>query len=191
LVREVYGGEIDLDPASCDIAQQVVKANVYFTKEQDGLRQPWHGNLFLNPPYRHPDIEHFVDKLLAELEAGRVPQAMLLVHNYTETDWFQKVAKSCSAMCFPDGRIPFTDPTGEPCNPRQGQTILYFGNLPLQFKAVFETIGFVVTLSENQCRMEAALALIRAMTADELARFDEAYASELRANAKAGLRMAS
>jgi phage N-6-adenine-methyltransferase len=147
LVRELYGGEIDLDPASSDRAQETVRAAAYFTKADDGLSKQWHGNVFLNPPYRHPDIVQFLDKLLAELDAAHIDQAILLVHNYTETDWFQKAARSrhCTAICFPDGRIPFTDPAGEPCNPTQGQALLYFGNLPLQFKVVFETVGFVKT----------------------------------------------
>ena len=30
------------------------KCDVYYNKEQDGLKQPWYGNVWCNPPYgRH------------------------------------------------------------------------------------------------------------------------------------------
>ncbi|MDP8929537.1 MAG: phage N-6-adenine-methyltransferase [Actinomycetota bacterium] len=43
-------GAIDLDPASCDLAQRNVRAVRYFTTEDDGLRQDWWGRVWLNPP---------------------------------------------------------------------------------------------------------------------------------------------
>ena len=51
MCREVLG-TIDLDPASCELANKCVKAKKIFTQE-DGLatfEQQWHGNVFMNPP---------------------------------------------------------------------------------------------------------------------------------------------
>ena len=53
-------GEIDLDPASCEVAQRTVKAVEYFTAKDDGLEQEWHGRVWLNPPYAQPVIAQFV-----------------------------------------------------------------------------------------------------------------------------------
>jgi hypothetical protein len=64
-------GSIDLDPASCEVAQITVKAKRYYTKENNGLDKHWKGNIFLNPPYSHPEVKQFIDKLLSELKPGQ------------------------------------------------------------------------------------------------------------------------
>lgn len=52
-VRAVLGS-IDLDPASCEVANTIVKAKKIYTKEDDGLVQDWLGRVFLNPPGGKP-----------------------------------------------------------------------------------------------------------------------------------------
>jgi hypothetical protein len=69
LARKALGGRIDVDPASCDQAQKIVKAGTYFTKNQDGLKRPWHGTVWINPPFHL--LAAFEDKLFKELNVGR------------------------------------------------------------------------------------------------------------------------
>lgn len=143
--REVMGG-IDLDPASSDLAQITVKANTYYTKEQDGLTMPWTGNVWLNPPYSQPDIEIFANKVVSEYVSNRITQAIVLVNNATETAWFQTLLKSADVVCFPSGRIRFIDKLGEPTSaPLQGQAFIYYGaRFADRFISTFKRFGPVL-----------------------------------------------
>jgi hypothetical protein len=141
LARMVLGF-IDTDPCSCEAANEVVRAETFYTAEQDGLQQEWHGCVFVNPPYGDGTVEQFAVKLLLELEQGRATQAVFLVNNCTETKWFQTLVCHATAVCFPCGRISFWSPERPSKTPLQGQAILYFGNNAKRFKGVFSGIGF-------------------------------------------------
>jgi phage N-6-adenine-methyltransferase len=136
-------GSIDLDPATAPVAQQTVRATRFFTRDNDGLRHEWRGRIWLNPPYAQPDIARFVDKLLAEIAAGRTTEAILLTHNYTDTGWFHAAAGRCAAICFTRGRIRFVNPTGGIAAPTQGQAFFYFGPGIDRFRATFGGFGFI------------------------------------------------
>jgi ParB family chromosome partitioning protein len=145
LARQVLG-DIDLDPASCELAQRTVKARNFYTKADNALTKPWHGRVWLNPPYGNPVMSLFVDKLLAERNAKRVKAAILLSHNFTDTSWFQTAAMLCQAVCFTSGRIGFTNQKGESYkSPINGQTFTYFGPDVGKFFDVFsENVGVVL-----------------------------------------------
>jgi len=136
-------GSIDLDPASCDVAQETVKAAEFFTITDDGLSREWFGNVWLNPPYSKDLIGKFATKVVEE--SARFDQAIVLVNNATETAWFQSMARACNAICLFSGRIKFNDRTGNPANtPVQGQAALYFGENVTGFMESFDSLGIVV-----------------------------------------------
>ncbi len=139
LAREVMGN-IDLDPASSDKANEVVQAKRYYTAEDDGLLQDWYGNVWLNPPYSSELIMKFTEKLIEELPI--MSQALVLVNNATETEWFSKLVNKASAVCFPRSRVKFYMPDGTVGAPLQGQALLYFGVEPMRFIEVFKAKGW-------------------------------------------------
>jgi phage N-6-adenine-methyltransferase len=141
--RRVLGG-IDLDPASSDIANRVVAADQIFSKRDNGLERQWHGRVWMNPPYSQPEIAQFSEKLSAEWERQNIQSAIALTHNYTDTQWFHRMANACTAICFTRGRIGFKSPEGKTAAPTQGQTFFYFGNQPERFSEEFSKHGFVV-----------------------------------------------
>lgn len=139
--REVLG-TIDVDPASCEAAQVFVKAEQYFTADEDGLAHEWHGNIWMNPPYSTGLVSQFIDAFMEEWESEHIKEAIVLVNNATETVWAQNAMASAIAVCFPKGRIKFCDATGKPANsPLQGQVFCYYGTNAAKFLDVFGAFG--------------------------------------------------
>lgn len=138
-------GSIDLDPASCDLAQTVVQAGTYLTKEKNGLRSShWqHQNIWLNPPYSDP--ARWIEKLLAEYDRGTyVQQAVVLVNNATETAWFQALLARNFSVCLLSRRVAFWRHDQAGVTARQGQAIFYLGRNVNAFVNEFESFGPIV-----------------------------------------------
>ena len=140
LARSVMGG-IGLDPASSKTANSKIRADQIYTADDDGLTHPWHGRVWMNPPYAKGLIDKFCAKLREEYEARRVCDAIVLVNNATETAWFQDLAEVASAVCFPRGRVVFWGPVERGSTALQGQAILYLGDQSEDFCSRFSRIG--------------------------------------------------
>ena len=90
MVRNVMG-VIDLDPASCEIAQKDVRALKYHTRLDDGLLQKWEGSVFMNPPYTDNLIMPFIHRLVT-VEYVRPVESMIKQVSTTGKTTPQKVA---------------------------------------------------------------------------------------------------
>ena len=139
-------GSIDLDPASCEVANRVVKAGRYYTAEDDGLSKQWFGNVFLNPPYSSELLRQFAAAVCAKHEAGdQFVRACVIVNNATETVASQSMLDACDAVCFLKGRVKFLDQSGKlRLQPLQGQMVLYFGDDGESFRDAFQALGVVL-----------------------------------------------
>jgi len=136
-------GSIDLDPASSIIANERVKANKFYTQDEDGLSFDWYGNVWMNPPYSQPLIFQFISKIV---ESKDINQAIILVNNGTETQWGQLLINNSSAVCFHQSRIRFFDKYGNLGQaPLQGQMICYIGSNENDFINEFKKYGTVLT----------------------------------------------
>jgi phage N-6-adenine-methyltransferase len=146
--RAVMGG-IDLDPASSAIAQRTVQAERFYTKDDDGLTKEWCGRVWLNPPYSSELIGQFAHKVAEEWAAEHIEQAVVLVNNATETQWFRTLASVATSICFVAGRVRFLDPDGNPGAPLQGQAALYIGAERERFADAFCKFGFVAEIARS------------------------------------------
>lgn len=141
--REVLG-EIELDPATSEYAQKTVQATKFFTVDDDSLEHEWHGRVWLNPPYHRELAPKFIDKLINELAACHVTEAIVLTNNSTDTAWFRSAASVCDLICFTEGRIHFEVPNAKSVLPTQGQAFFYFGPHGKKFLGVFNSVGLCV-----------------------------------------------
>lgn len=93
----------DLDAASTD--ENALCAR-HYTKTQDGLRQPWSGAVWCNPPYGR-EIGKWVRKAATDNEGG---VSVLLVPARTDTAWWHDwIVGHATEVRFIRGRLRFGD----------------------------------------------------------------------------------
>jgi len=139
LVREVFDGSIDLDPASCLRANQRVMAKNFFDLKKDGTNQRWSGKVFLNPPYSRKELGDFMRKVMSELK--HLDEIIILTNSGTDTKWNRTINSGLQAYTI--GRINFVYPNGEVAGkPSRGQVFTYFGENKQKFIDVFTRKGF-------------------------------------------------
>lgn len=163
MVREVMGN-IDLDPASSDFANQYVKANRYFTEQDDGLLQDWRGgSIFINPPGGRTEADSvhgyatlpqlFWNKLMDQhLNSPSFIQAVFIVFNIEMLQTSQNKEYPSILefpFCVPAKRVKFIDPDSgqQSRNPTHANAIVYVpGNVNnmLKFEKIFNDIGRTV-----------------------------------------------
>lgn len=141
--REVMGG-IDLDPATCTLANEIVQAELIYTEDDNGLDQPWSGRVFINPPFAHPTVKHFAEKLMEEFGEGNVEQAVWLSNACVDVGWWHELA-SIGTVCFHRGRIKFYGDGGKLQPPTMGQSIIYLGSNDTAFRSAFLEFGIVLS----------------------------------------------
>lgn len=142
LGRDVMGG-IDLDPASSPKANIHVRASRIYTARDNGLRHPWHGRVWMNPPYGGLQ-QRFVAHLLEQYEAGVTEQAVACLNAHAiETVWFQPLWRF--PICFTHHRVAFRGPNGEGGQNTGGTAFVYLGPNIEAFAERFSFCGAVVT----------------------------------------------
>lgn len=134
--REVLGA-LDLNPASCERANETVRAARFYSPKQDGLKRPWFGRLWMNPPYGR-FIALWVARLVHEYEKGNVTEAVALLPARVDTAWFARL--DAYPRCHIRGRLKFNNVENGAPFP---SAVFYFGPDPEHFRAVFGRFGKV------------------------------------------------
>lgn len=99
-------GPFDLDPCAAPEPRPWPTASEHYAKQDgDGLKKPWRGVVWCNPPYGN-QAEAWLHRLA---EHG---EGIALVFARTETAWFQRVMRHDWLLFFPAGRFAFHRPDG-------------------------------------------------------------------------------
>lgn len=103
---DALGEVFDLDPCSPGAGHWVPAKSVY-TKQDNGLEQPWYGFVWMNPPFggrngHVPWLRKFLDHA----------DGIAVVRAYTSAGWFHDWAVHADAMLFPRGKTKFVRPDG-------------------------------------------------------------------------------
>lgn len=136
--RRVFGGRrFELDPASCEKANKIVQAEVFYTQQDNGLspKYDWDAELlWLYPPVI--DFEKWVRKW-AKLGRNRVGRRhwFLLTSNDTSAPWAQSLLDDNRhlSQCFVSGESDTMSPI-----------IWYRGINHDEFRRVFSELGAVL-----------------------------------------------
>jgi site-specific DNA-methyltransferase (adenine-specific) len=99
------------------------KCERYFTKEQDGLKQDWSGEIvFCNPPYGRK-VGQWVQKCFEEVYKGNCKCAVLLLFANTDTKWFHDWIYHKAEIRFVKGRLKFG--VGRVNSPKPSMVVIY------------------------------------------------------------------
>ena len=92
-----------MDVAATD---ENAKCPRYYTREDDGLAQPWDGVCWMNPPYGE-DVPKWLARALDESKRGVT--TVCLIPARTNTKWFHDLCLSVAEVRFVKGRPKFGD----------------------------------------------------------------------------------
>lgn len=125
-IIDALGGpqSFDLDPCA-PINRPWPMAKEHYTIVDNGLLKPWHGRVWLNPPYGVPKIVGPWLQRVAEHGTGTT-----LIFARTETDlFFETVWKRATALLFLRGRLHFHHVNGKraPANAGAPSVLIAYG----------------------------------------------------------------
>jgi len=139
--REVMG-TIYLDPASSHKANLTVRADQYFTEDQNGLTQDWFGNVWLNHPFSRTNNPLWINKLMDEFNKGNIYQACCITYACTSEKWFKPLLHYY--QCFLSPRTNYYLPDGSvKKGVTKGSVVTYLGPNTERFAKVFSQFGVV------------------------------------------------
>lgn len=100
-------GAFDLDPCA---TPATAKAPKFYTREDDGLAQPWRGVIFCNPPYS--EVARWLEKAYQEVQAGRAQTVVCLIPVRTDQAWWHEKVWGRGEVWWIRGRLHFIGKDG-------------------------------------------------------------------------------
>lgn len=135
-------GSIDLDPASCELANQRIHAGKFFTKKEDGLSKEWFKNVFINHPFGRKENPLWVRKMVYEYNRMEVNTIICITFAATSEEWFQPLMEF--QQCFLTPRTNFYLPDGTlKRGVSKGSVVTYMGPSLDRFATEFKAMGTI------------------------------------------------
>lgn len=148
LAKKVIG-HINIDPASCEYANSIVDADVFYDYRQDGLKHKWYGSGWCNPPYgiikgmAYGYQQLFSYKAVEEYNAGRLKQMILLLNGLSPyRGWFKELEGH--PMCLYEHNVVYYNKDTEKLKHGFGSCFLYIGPSEDTFYDVFSPYGLIL-----------------------------------------------
>lgn len=124
-IFRAMGVRFDLDVSSPPTGPLHVPADDFIAPPRDGLSHPWHGFVWMNPPFGHQSTKRAW--LARFFDHGN---GVALVPDRTSAPWWQEAAPSASAVLFISPKVKFLRPDGSRGEqPGTGTTLLAAGEL--------------------------------------------------------------
>lgn len=113
-----------------------------YTIADNGLIQPWYGEVWMNPPYGQ-DTPRWMERLCNH------GQGIALVFSRTDTGWFHEFAAKADLICFVRKRIKFVRADGKlGGSPGTGSMLVAYG--PVAAKHLIESnLGLCFTQTKG------------------------------------------
>ncbi len=153
-VFDAIGMRFDMDV--CSPGAGVVPwipAKEHLTFEQNGLVSPWHGAVWMNPPYGS-DTPKWMSRFVVH-HCG-----MALVFARTDTTWFHESAVECDGLLFLRGRLSFVPADGrKPSSAGAGSLLCACGEdaVAALRRARDRGLGFLVCApAEAECHRDGS-----------------------------------
>ena len=137
--------EFDLDPCAPSLpAADWIPAKERYTLADNGLLKPWHGLVWLNPPYGNK-TRQWLERMHNHREG------IALLFSRTDTRWFHDFVIKADAILFYKGRISFIDGQGRTGNGGAGAGSMFvaWGVKSTSALARFRDSGFLMDLQNE------------------------------------------
>jgi hypothetical protein len=137
--RTCMGG-IDLDPASSALANERVKARMFFDEKADGRYAGWCGRVWLNHPFSREWNKVWVSKAIHEYKERRVEALCMICFASTSEAWFRPLLRY--PQCFLSPRTNYLRPDGTIYRGvTKGSVVTYMGPDLDAFARAFAPLG--------------------------------------------------
>lgn len=120
-IAAIYG-PFDLDAAA---RRENAKAPRFYTKADDGLRSPWFGRVWINPPYSDP--KPWCQRAVEAAHGGEADLVVMLLPAAVDTIWFHDWVIPYAAWKPLRGRPRFLGWMGTPIgSPKAGNVLAVY-----------------------------------------------------------------